>query len=89
MPACKKLFGPAAQDMYDFYKALNDANKNCSAPNYYWAIPEPEQFYTAEWIEKADAAMTKALEKAEAAGGVILERVLNQDQNWETTKSYT
>lgn len=41
MPACKKLFGPAAADMYAFYKALNDANKNCTAPNYYWALPEP------------------------------------------------
>lgn len=44
MPACKKLFGPAAADMYAFYKALNDANKNCTAPNYYWRCPSRGRF---------------------------------------------
>ena len=89
MPACKKLFGPAAADMYAFYKALNDANKNCTAPNYYWALPEPEQVYTAQWIAKADAAMDRALDAAAKAGGDVFKRVENQSANWEVTKQYT
>ena len=32
LPACK-LYGKAAQSMYEFYKALNDANKSCATPN--------------------------------------------------------
>lgn len=86
LPACEKLYGAAANDMYAFYKALNDANKNCDAPNYYWALPEPDEFYTDEWVAKADAALDKALKKAEAIGGDILARVENQIDNWELTK---
>ena len=87
-PACEKLFGTAAGEMYHFYKALNDANKNCTAPNYYWALPEPEQVYTAQWIAKADAAMEKARAAAARDGGAVQERVENQYENWVTTRAY-
>lgn len=87
LPACRKLYGKAAQSMYEFYKALNDANKNCAAPNYYWALPEPNRFYTSEWVAKADAALEKALEIVED-GSKMQERVENQYQNWLLTKTY-
>lgn len=86
MPACEKLYGPAAGDMYAFYDTLNMANLNCEAPTYRWAMAEPYQVYTASYIADADMALNNALEQAKTVGGAVQERVENQITNWENSK---
>lgn len=88
MPACEKLYGAAAEDMYNFYKALNDANKNCATANYWWELVEPKLIYTEKWVNKAETALNSAFAKASTLGGEVLERVENQRENWIRTKSY-
>lgn len=86
-PACENLFGEAANEMYNFYKKLNDANKNCGGANYYWALPSVADVYTPQYIAEIDTIMADALTVARKIGGVVLERVENQYENWIKTKS--
>ena len=88
MPACEKLYGPAAESMYTFYDALNQANLHCEAPTYRWAMAEPYQVYTDSYIADADAALQNALTQAKTVGGAVQERVENQITNWENSKTY-
>lgn len=88
MPACEKLYGPAAGDMYAFYDTLNMANRLCQAPTYRWAMAEPNQVYTVNYITDADNALASALEQAKKVGGVVQERVENQIANWENSKVF-
>ena len=86
MPACQKLFGPAANDMYSFYYLLNQENMNCEAPNFRWTLPRPYEIYDdPSMLIDAELLLESALEKAEKAGGAVLERVQTQVDNWALT----
>ena len=89
MPACKKLFGSAANDMYSFYFLLNQENMNCQAPNFRWTLPTVQEVYDdPQMLMDADLLLESALERAEKEGGAVLERVQNQIANWENGKTY-
>lgn len=86
LPACQKLFGPAANDMYSFYYLLNQENMNCEAPNFRWTLPRPYEIYDdPSMLIDAELLLESALEKAEKAGGAVLERVQTQVDNWALT----
>ena len=86
MPACKKLFGPAANDMYSFYALLNQENMNCTAPNFRWSLPRPYEVYDdPSMLIDAELLLDSALEKAQKVGGDVLERVQTQYDNWMLT----
>lgn len=84
MPACEKLFGDAAEDMYKFYKILNDANKNCNYSHTDWVMPEPNLMYPQSVLTAAESAISKAKFTANLEGGDYLTRVSNQFAQWNT-----
>lgn len=88
LPACQKLYGPAANSMYSFYNSLNMANMLCKAPTYRWTMAAPQDVYTADAIKEADAALASALDQAKKVGGTVQQRVENQIANWENSKTF-
>lgn len=86
LPACQKLYGPAANDMYSFYYLLNQENMNCTAPNFRWTMPRPNEVYDdPSMLIDAEMLLDSALERAQKIGGPILERVQTQYDNWMKT----
>jgi len=83
LPACQKLYGPAANDMYSFYQLLNQENMNCPAPNFRWTLPRPYEVYDdPNMLLDAELLLDSALEQAKKVGGAVLERVQTQFDNW-------
>lgn len=86
MPACQKLYGAAANDMYSFYYLLNQENMNCEAPNFRWTMPRPYEVYDdPSMLIDAELLLDSALERAQKIGGPVLERVQTQYDNWMKT----
>lgn len=87
-PVCDKLYGDAAGAMYEFYDALNKANRYCEAPNVTWALPDVGSVYTSAHVARIDKAIERAREVGVLIGGEIDQRIENQYSNWIATKSY-
>lgn len=87
-PACDKLYGDAAFAMFQFYNALNKANKNCTAVSLTWGLPEVKSVYTSAYITEIDNAINRAKQIGELIGGDIEKRINNQYENWLRTKTY-
>lgn len=86
LPACQKLYGSAANDMYSFYYLLNQENMNCEAPNFRWTMPRPYEVYDdPSMLIDAELLLDSALERAQKEGGQVLERVQTQYDNWMLT----
>lgn len=78
--ACKKLYGPAAGDMFDFYRALEQAMADSDEVGGNWHLPSPQLIYTEEVVVHA----TAALERAEAVNvnATIARRIEMERQMW-------
>ena len=61
--ACRKLYGPAAEPMQEFYATIERAMVD-TGPNlrgFAWKLPGPEDIYRPAFEEQASAALARAL----------------------------
>ncbi len=87
MDACQKLFGAAAQEMFNYYKALADSSEQCRSENTIcWVPPEPSEVYTRERVKVIDAAVEAAKAKMSEVTDVQKERMENQFTYWSNAK---
>ena len=82
--ACKKLYGPVAGDMFDFYRALELAMADSDQVGGNWHLPSPHLIYTVDVVTRANAA----LERAEAVNNnaTIARRIEAERQMWAEAK---
>ena len=83
--ACKRLYGDAADIMYDFYNELANANVNCDVFCFEWMLPSGAEMY-GNVSGKIDNIMAKARKQGATIGGDIQERIENQYTYWVMTK---
>ena len=84
LPACQKLYGPAANYMYSFYFRLNQENMNCTAPNFRWTLPRPYEIYDDPgMLTDVELLLKDALAQAQRVGGDVQKRVETQIANWQ------
>ena len=87
MDACQKLFGAAAQEMFNYYKALADSSEQCRSTNTIcWVPPEPSEVYTRERVKVIDAAVEAAEAKMNKVTDIQKERMENQFTYWSNAK---
>jgi len=58
--ACRKLYGPAHEPMFEYYQLLEKAALDCPAYGWSWNLPPPELVYPPEIREPADKLLTLA-----------------------------
>ncbi len=88
MSACKRLYGDAAETMYEFYSTLADANDSCDVFCFEWTLPSGAEMYGA-YVKELNAIMSKARKQGNEIGGDIKDRIENQYSYWELTKSHS
>ena len=86
--ACQKLFGPAAQQMFMFYKTLEKAMTDpvdISGGN--WGLPHPATIYTPQVVNRATEYLQAAAAIAAAAGDEgISQRIADEQQMWQQAR---
>ncbi len=88
MSACKRLYGDAAETMYEFYETLTNANDNCDVFCFEWALPSGAEMY-GSCVKEIDAIMNRARKQGAEIGGDIQERIENQYSYWTMTKAHS
>ena len=79
--ACNKLYGPAADAMFDYSKALADCSENCTAYSMTWVPPTVKEVYKngkADLMKKIDAVKAVMRE----CNDIEKERIENQLEYW-------
>lgn len=81
-PACRKLFGQAAEPMLSFYmtcaKAL-EANPNHGSM---WGLPDPSLTYTPEVLETLRGQLGLAMTQAAGESSEVVGRILDVFECW-------
>ena len=83
--ACAKLYGAAADPMYEFYRTFEEAASRSTARGVNWNLPSPHELYTPE----VEAEATRYLEAAAAAATSDLSRarVAEEQRMWGRARS--
>ena len=83
-PACRQLFGPAAEQMYSYYRVFEEATMASELTGENWRLPSPELIYTPKY----EAQATEFLEAALAAteDPTILARIEQEQKNWQDAR---
>ncbi len=79
--ACSKLYGPAADAMFDYYKALADCSENCTAYSMTWVPPTVKEVY---FKNKKDlqAKIDAVKDVLSECNDTEKERIRNQLEYW-------
>lgn len=80
--ACEKLYGDAAEPMYDFYKALSDASASCEAYSNTWVPPQVREMYL-EAKEEINEAIESAVAMSDTLTTEQKARIDNQFEYWQ------
>lgn len=86
LDACEKLYGNASSLMFEFYKAMEQANAHCHYPHFNWGLPLVGEIYDDEFIERVEKALCAA-ENADGICKLQRERIAQQRSEWEKTKN--
>ena len=86
LDACEKLYGKASSLMFEFYKAMEQANAHCHYPHFNWGLPLVGEIYDDEFIERVEKALCAA-ENADGICKLQRERIAQQRSEWEKTKN--
>ena len=84
MPACRKLFGPAAGHMFDYYQTFEKATLASKLVGWNWYLPSPELIYTPEYVAEADEHLNAALSMTQDAD--MLARIQEEKALWDQSK---
>ena len=80
--SCRKLYGSAAEEMYDYYKALADTSEFCEAESICEIPCKPSEMYTVERVEIINAAIEAAKTKYDSVTEQQRQRMENQFEIW-------
>lgn len=80
-PACQQLFGPAAEQMYAYYRVFEKATMASELTGENWRLPSPELIYTPEYETEATRLIESALAATEDP--TILARIEQERKNWQ------
>ena len=83
-PACRKLYGPVADDMYNYYRVFEKATLASKLTGENWRLPDPQLIYTPDYEAEASKHITAATIAAAASKNEkIIARVAAERQIWE------
>ncbi len=80
--ACDLLFGPAAADMFGYYKVLERAMFETPYFQQNWNMPPPEKVYTPDIVDAATAHMDAAAALADG-DDAIMTRITQERALWD------
>jgi len=83
--ACKKLYGPAANDMLMFYQVIERATAATTESGGNWHLPSPEKIHTLP-IEQAATRHLQNASKA-TADSAILARINQERAMWDKARA--
>lgn len=86
--ACRKLYGSAADAMYDYYKCLEDISAECIARSVVWYAAPANQMYTAANIGRVNAKVSFVRQSLSGVTATQRARIENQIGLWETAKHH-
>ena len=83
--ACSKLYGPAAEHMYHYYRGFEDAAAQSDDFGVNWNIPGPDRLYTPA----IEAAATRHLDAAAASTNdeAISARIAEEQRLWQRART--
>lgn len=82
-PACKLLFGKAADSMLTFYMQCGAYTRACPMHAGNWGLPNPRSVYTPERIAVLSGLLTEAQEKVTADATAVQKRVADVAGCWK------
>ena len=86
-PACRKLYGPVADDMYNYYRVFEKATLGSKLTGENWRLPDPQLIYTPTYQAEASKYITTATTAAAASKNEkIIARVAAERQIWEKAR---
>ena len=86
--ACRKLYGSAADAMFQYYKCLEDISAACTARSIVWYACDPGQMYTSANISLVDAKIAAVQQSLSGVTSEQLARIQNQIAIWNTAKQH-
>ncbi len=82
--ACTKLYGPAAKDMFGFYRILEKAMLETNKAGGNWHLPSPELIYSPQIEDEATAHLQHAATKTRDAA--INARIASERKMWNQAR---
>ena len=86
--ACRKLYGSAADAMFQYYKCLEDISAECTARSIVWYACDPSQMYTSANISRVDAKIAAVNQSLSGVTAEQRARIQNQIAIWNTAKQH-
>ena len=80
--ACKKLYGPAAKEMREYYKVLETAVRSTKLHSGNWNMPDPRDIYNSSVRVRAGKLLEQARLKSIKADAAVQQRIEQETEVW-------
>ena len=82
--ACGKLYGSAAQNMFNFYQLLEQTMAQCNVSGGNWHLPSPEKVYSEQVETEATAHLQRAAQATDEPKA--LARIAEEQKMWDEAR---